>query len=97
LAASAIRSEKWRYNYGRKVTPIRLAKVKLPQSASLQRYVSSLYDRFGDVVAASLRPYETEDETDTQVARGRLKQIDTEATALVSGAELDEKLEELTA
>ena len=63
LATSSIRLEKWRYNYGRKVTPKRLAKVKLPHSPTLRKQVESLCQRFQNVVAASLVPYQVEDES----------------------------------
>ena len=58
LAASAIRSEKWRYNYGRKVTPKRLAQVKVPHSAEVRNYASGLYESFLGVISASLAPYQ---------------------------------------
>ena len=35
LATSSIRLEKWRYNYGRKITPKRLAGVKLASTLHL--------------------------------------------------------------
>ena len=58
LVAASIRLEKWRYSYGRKITPKRLAKVKLSHSPQLREEVDSLYQRFEYVIAASLEPYE---------------------------------------
>jgi hypothetical protein len=95
LAASAIRSEKWRYNYGRKITPKRLASVKLSQSASLRKYTSDLYDKFKEVIAASLKPYETEEDIDARIARARIRQIAADPTLLISGTALDDELNEL--
>ena len=43
LATSAIRLEKWRYNYGRKITPKRLSKVKVPNSPDLRREKQKLF------------------------------------------------------
>lgn len=57
LAASAIRLEKWRYNYGRKITPSRLAKIKLGHSDEVLGYTMRLWDRFTEVIEASLTPY----------------------------------------
>lgn len=70
LAASAIRLEKWRYNYGRKITPARLAGVKLKHSKALLNATSRLHERFRQVVEASLAPYgnETEDDRDARLA-----------------------------
>jgi type I restriction enzyme M protein len=97
LAASAIRLEKWRYNYGRKITPTRLAPIKLVHSAELRRYTSDLYDKFRSVIAASLSPYEelaerAEDERDTQIARRRLSEMKKSPGRLVQGAPLRERL-----
>lgn len=58
LAASAIRLERWRYNYGRKITPSRLAGVKLSYSQSLKAHIAELWGRFEKVVNASLAPYQ---------------------------------------
>ncbi len=87
LAASAIRLEKWRYNYGRKITPTRLAGVKLPKSRDLKKYTASLYSRFQNVIAASLEPYQTEDEHDIEIAHIRLAEV------LENKVLRDEKLE----
>lgn len=59
LAASSIRLEKWRYNYGRKITPLRLASsVKLAHSTELKEYTANLYKKFKRVIAANLAPYQ---------------------------------------
>lgn len=57
LSASSIRAEKWRYNYGRKITPSRIANVKIAHSSELVEYAEDLTERFGDVISASLSPY----------------------------------------
>jgi type I restriction enzyme M protein len=57
LAASAIRLERWRYNYGRKITPSRLANVKVGHSESLKDHAADLWRRFDKVIKASLQPY----------------------------------------
>ncbi len=57
LAASAIRLEKWRYNYGRKITPQRLAAIKLAHSSNVETFTSKLFAKFARVIKASLDPY----------------------------------------
>jgi len=57
LAASAIRLERWRYNYGRKITPTRIASVRLAFSDSLRAHTAELCSRFERVIQASLDPY----------------------------------------
>lgn len=76
LAASCIRLEKWRYNYGRKITPKRVAKVKLPQSAKLISDLSAAYAQSRNVISASLAPYQTEDERDVEIAKVRFAEVD---------------------
>lgn len=58
LVASAIRGERWRYNYGRKITPERLAPVKIPAATALQDYTAELYGKYETVIASSLAPVE---------------------------------------
>lgn len=58
LAASAIRLERWRYNYGRKITPARLIKVKLEHSKPVLNFTYDLWEKFEVVISSSLRPYQ---------------------------------------
>ena len=57
LAASAIRQERWRYNYGRKITPDRIASVKISHSDGVSIYTADLWTKFEFVIRASLSPY----------------------------------------
>ena len=67
LIASSIRGERWRYNYGRKITPKRLAAIKIPQvTAELRNYVSELYDKYEAVMAASLAPHQEDSSTQSR-------------------------------
>ena len=98
LAASAIRLEKWRFNYGRKITPLRLARVNIPSSAILRKYVEQLYGRFESVIAASLEPYQGdhyEEKSEIEMARTRLDEIRANPKELVRGEALEKALLEL--
>ncbi len=90
LAASCIRLEKWRYNYGRKITPKRLSSVKLPRSPGLLKTVATLFDKFRGVIAASLAPYQTEDENDIEISRIRLAEV--RDGHIIRGDELEKAL-----
>lgn len=92
LAASAIRLERWRYNYGRKITPQRLANVKLSHSTELLRYTDHLYRKFRGVISASLAPYETEDEFDVRIAQERIAELEASPDATVRGDVLKARL-----
>lgn len=101
LAASAIRLEKWRFNYGRKITPKRIAAIKLTQSPGVREYTVNLYDRVKRVITASLEPYRqeiedaSEDEYDAAVARACLREIEEHPEILIGGADLLEELSKL--
>ena len=94
LAASAIRLERWRYNYGRKITPTRLANVKLNFSDEVHESTAAMWEKFRDVIEASLRPYaeDAEDRIDAAIARTRLAALATAPERLVKGAALRRRL-----
>lgn len=57
LVASAIRLERWRYNYGRKITPQRISTVSLDFPDAIRRDAAVLSAKFAPVIEASLAPY----------------------------------------
>jgi hypothetical protein len=94
LAASAIRLEKWRYNYGRKITPQRLASIKLAHSTEIEEFTGWLFSKFTRVIEASLDPYREnlEDARDAEIARNRLAELTGSPDKLVTGKELSKRL-----
>lgn len=92
IVAAAIRSERWRYNYGRKITPPRLAHVKVSYSDALRDFTEDLFDKFDGVMDASLAPYE-DDTEDVEDARAALAEIAAKPEVLVSGEALRERLD----
>ncbi|HXT01600.1 MAG TPA: N-6 DNA methylase [Elusimicrobiota bacterium] len=58
LAAACLRSEKWRFTYGRKLTPTRIADFRVPRSTSLEKWVDAKLRDSKSVIAASLTPYQ---------------------------------------
>lgn len=101
LAASTIRLEKWRFNYGRKITPKRIGTIKLPQSDDLRDRTSALYKRVAKVIAATLDIYRqdiddsADDELDTGLTRTRLLELRNNPEILISGKALDQALSNL--
>lgn len=57
IAAAVIRSEKWRFNYGRKLTPDRIAGFPLHISKPMESWVDEKLSGVKNVVSASLAPY----------------------------------------
>ena len=58
LTAATLHAERWRFNYGRKLIPARIAHFALPASESLNEWVAGKIDSTMDVIAASLAPYQ---------------------------------------
>jgi type I restriction-modification system DNA methylase subunit len=99
LAAACLQAEKWRFTYGRKLTPSRIAEFKLAHSPELESWVARKLRDTGEVIRASLSPYETEDERDVSVARLRLDQLrePSRASGLIRGKALEAALVALEA
>ena len=57
IVAAILRTEKWRFTYGRKLTPPRIAGFPLLESATLEEWVEAKLSNMMSVVAASLAPY----------------------------------------
>ena len=58
LAAATLHTERWRFNYGRKLTPARIVGFALPQSRALHTWVANKIRVMQRVIAASLAPYQ---------------------------------------
>ena len=57
ITAAVIHSEKWRFNYGRKLTPNRIARFPLHISKSMESWVEEKLWSVRNVVSACLAPY----------------------------------------
>ena len=57
LAAATLRAERWRFNYGRKLIPRRIAHFVLPQSEALNDWVAGKIESTMNVIDSSLAPY----------------------------------------
>jgi type I restriction enzyme M protein len=92
VAAAVVRQERWRFNYGRKLTPARIAHFRLPLSkyliARVKQYVAN---------AAAVRQKvleDVEDAIDSRIAQIRLEEIKNPA-ALTAGESLRKRLADL--
>ncbi|MBN6739275.1 N-6 DNA methylase [Acidithiobacillus sp. MC6.1] len=57
MTAAAIREEKWRYNYGRKITPKRIASVEITPHGMALKSIEDAWMKFSLVIAGSFHPY----------------------------------------
>ena len=69
LAAATLQAEKWRFTYGRKLTPSRIAEFRMPENEPLNRWVREKLAETAGVISASLAPYRTEGEFDSDYVR----------------------------
>jgi len=54
IAAATLHSERWRFTYGRKLTPQRICEFQLPNSVSLEKKVSQQLRRIAPAIGAAL-------------------------------------------
>ena len=92
FAAACLRSEKWRFTYGRKLTPSRIAAFRVSDSDNLRQWIEGKLRDIKKVISASLAPYETDDERDIEIAQKRLSEIRESPDRLVQGEQLRERL-----
>jgi len=93
VAAAVARMERWRFNYGRKVTPSRIARFRLPTNAALLDRVRQSIQNAEQIKRLALSNAEEAD--DVSVARTRLVEIGRDCDQLVRGKELEQELHRL--
>ena len=93
VAAAAIRNERWRFSYGRKATPDRIADFPLPHTDELLKRVEEYLARAARVEDQMLD--DAEDALDSHVARIRLAELKDGSARVIAGAELEARLSAL--
>ena len=74
IAAAVARLERWRFNYGRKITPSRIANFHLPSNESIVARVNQYVANAGEVKRIVLE--DAEDNADAVVAAARLAELE---------------------
>lgn len=97
LAAATLHAERWRFTYGRKLTPSRISAFKILRSTTLDEWLFEKLHALDSVIKASLAPYKTlsqsqEDEEDFAIAQIRLEEIENDPSKLVTGEALKKRL-----
>ena len=93
IAAAAIRSERWRFNYGMKVTPDRISPYPLLVDEARLLWVRQCLEQASSVELAALEA--ANDEIDANIAQMRLEQVQRFPETVVRGPALRERLEAL--
>ena len=97
LCAASLRAEKWRFTYGRKLTPPRIPEFKFAQAPHLIEWVKRKIGETKKIISACLVPYQqqleiNEDECDVVIAKQRLAKIQKTPRGLISGKALEKRL-----
>lgn len=93
VAAAVIRRERWRFNYGSKLTPDRIAHFPMPTGKDLAVIIRRELERAGEIEALVLSA--AEEANDERVARMRLAEIERDPTKLIRGKALEDVLDRL--
>jgi predicted RNA methylase len=57
IAAATIRLERWRFNYGRKLTPARISDFRMTRRPDLEKWVSANINNWNSIIEGALRTY----------------------------------------
>jgi type I restriction enzyme M protein len=101
IAAATLRREAWRFDYGRKMTPNRIAGFPLRSNEGILDWIKEENAKAEAIEALALagvgaRPASlVEDRQDAEVAGERLLEIESNPRALVSGKDLQKRLKQL--
>lgn len=101
LAAATLRRETWRFDYGRKMTPKRVAGFPLRINESLLDWVKEQNTKAASLEARALKDVPSEEEitaedrVDAEIAAERLLEIERAPSTLIYGVDLDDRLTKL--
>jgi type I restriction enzyme M protein len=95
IAAAVIRKERWRFNYGAKMTPGRIADFPLPTDITLIEAIREELANAAKIEATALEA--AQDSVDARIAKEVLEHIDGHPEALISGPALEKRLSILMA
>lgn len=93
VAAAVMRQERWRFNYGRKVTPSRITHFKIPTD---EHMLASVRKDIEVSDAVTKLVIESEEESiDDHISQERLEEIKNNVVKLIEGDDLERRLSEL--
>lgn len=101
VAAATLRQEAWRFDYGRKMTPRRIAQFPLSTDKDLLAWIAGENGKSEAIESQVLEEARAEAEEalddlrDAEVAEQRLRTIEDDPTRLVSGPRLAKRLDDL--
>ena len=63
IAAAIIRIERWRFSYGRKLTPSRICAFRMARMPEIEKWVDSNLQRWNEITEAAVKAYAKEGES----------------------------------
>ncbi len=90
VAAAVVRKERWRFNYGRKITPDRIIGFPLELDDTILQRVREHISAAETIEQLALET--AEDDRDTQIARARVHDIANGRETIIAGDALSERL-----
>lgn len=90
VAASVVRKERWRFNYGRKITPDRIAGFPLPSGEEVLRLVRHHVESAQAVKRVALD--QAKDDYDSAITQERLDEMKSHPETVLQEAALEERL-----
>lgn len=93
VAAAVIRRERWRFSYGMKLTPARIAGYPLPIAEAMTKRIREYLASARTIEDLALS--DAADDQDADLARQRLAEIRDHPERLISGNALQERLQRL--
>lgn len=90
VAAAVVRHERWRFSYGRKATPDRIADFPLPAGEAMLKRIDRYLERAQAVESLVLE--HAEDAIDGHVSLARMGEVLSNPKAVVRGGDLEARL-----
>jgi hypothetical protein len=95
VAAAVVRNERWRFNYGRKITPERIAGYPMPNSPAVLARVRAHIEEGQRIEEMAVEI--AENNRDADLARERIAEIQENPNLLIEGEGLRKQLDDLLA
>lgn len=89
VAAATIRLERWRFDYGRKITPERIARFKVSRLSNVKEWLRCQREQLTQLVRAA-----EEEGADLAIARTRLNELRRHPDKILRGSKLQQKMNE---
>ncbi len=94
IAAAVLRHERWRFDYGRKMTPARVGRFPLPLDPNLLGWIREALEQARVIEQEAIKRLSAiaDDDIDAEIARERLAELRAHPERLITGEALQKRL-----